>query len=619
MSINESISNLEAAINYAEFGWSLLPLCWPDENGLCGCGHGHQGKEVGKAPLIKGGHRGASSNVRQVREWWERWPRANIGVNLAKSGLIVVDCDSVDAVREAQALGVPKGVPYSLTGGGGVHFYYSNPTGILRRRTKWGRSGAIDLLSDGYVILPPSRHASGKTYRWRRAASGKLPSPPLWAIGALESMDGGHTLTAESIPHDVEDRARSVLRRVSMGWRQCFEEVANDRSERSAALALAAVEAGVTDILDVAAFVYQSASHQDKFRDRSDGWKDALRCARRALESRSTGAAYRGTYRIISARDLAAMNIPEPNWAVPGLIPQGVTLLAGKPKMGKSWMALQIAVATATGGKALGSIEVEPGAVLYLALEDTLRRLQSRLEKLQGARVELVGNRLSIDWGEFDPPEQLWFVTEWPRFDQGGVQAIDDWLSEHPDARLIVIDTLAKVRPTDKGSGNLYSEDYRAIEGLKSLVDRYNVAALVIHHLRKATSNDPLETISGSTGLTGAVDATLVLKRERTRADAELYVVGRDVEERELALSWDRDSARWTILGEAHEYKRSTARADIINVLRNASIPLSPSDVAEILNKSPNSIKKLMWQMSKDGQLVPNGDGLYSINPLEKW
>ena len=128
-------------------------------------------------------------------------------------------------------------------------------------------------------------------------------------------------------------------------------------------------------------------------------------------------------------------------------------------------------------------------------------------------------------------------ATEWPRLDEGGVEVLEDWLRDHPDARLIVIDTLAKVRPRIKGQ-NIYQEDYAALEELLSLAAEHSVAIIVVHHLRKMGADDPLDEISGSTGLSGEVDEALILKRERGRADAFLHVTGREIEEeRELPSS----------------------------------------------------------------------------------
>src|SRR5215207_710344 len=235
-----------------------------------------------------------------------------------------------------------------------------------------------------------------------------------------------------------------------------------------------------------------------------------------------------GVWRIlrnaVSATELMAIEFPEPRWIVPGIVPEGTTILAGKPKMGKSWLALGTSVAVAAGGVALGTKRVERGAVLYLALEDNPRRLQSRLKKL------LPGGAA---------PEGLELATEWPRLGDGGLDALEAWLNTHPDARLVVIDTLAKFRTGQTGK-SLYKEDYEAVEPLVELAAHHNVAILIVHHLRKLGADDPLDQVSGSMGLTGGADGALVLNRERGRADAYLYVTGRDIEEeKELALSWD--------------------------------------------------------------------------------
>ncbi|MGH3737200.1 MAG: AAA family ATPase, partial [Micromonosporaceae bacterium] len=127
--------------------------------------------------------------------------------------------------------------------------------------------------------------------------------------------------------------------------------------------------------------------------------------------------------------DLLAAEFPEPRWAVPDLIPEGVTLLAGQPKVGKSWLSLGLAVAVASGGKALGDIDVEPGAVLYAALEDTPRRLQDRLGRVLG--------------GQYPSPEarrNLEIVTTWD------TELVDRWLNETRGKRLLILDVLARVR-----------------------------------------------------------------------------------------------------------------------------------------------------------------------------
>jgi hypothetical protein len=298
----------------------------------------------------------------------------------------------------------------------------------------------------------------------------------------------------------------------------------------------------------------------------------------------------------VTAADLMASELPPVRWGVRGVLPEGVTLLAGKPKLGKSWLALGLCVAVAAGGVALGTRQVEQGDVLYLALEDNRRRLQKRLGKM------LCG----------PAPKGLEIATAWPKLDEGGVEALRAWLGEHPEARLVAVDTLAKIRQRTRGQ-NVYQEDYAALEELLPLAAEHEVAIVVVHHTRKMAAADPLDEISGSTGLTGGVDGVLVLKRDRGKADAVLHVDGRDIEEpAEFALKWDAETAGWTIVGDAEEYRMSEERKDIIGVLVEAGEFLSPGEVADVLGKPRNTIKQRLWRMAQDGQ-VENRNGEYGI------
>ena len=306
-----------------------------------------------------------------------------------------------------------------------------------------------------------------------------------------------------------------------------------------------------------------------------------------------------GRPKTFTAAELMAEELPEVKWVAPGLIPEGVTLLAGKPKLGKSWLAYGVAVAVASGGVALGTKPVERGEVLYLALEDNRRRLQKRLKKL------LAGDTA---------PEGLHIATEWPRMDEGGAKALGEWLEAVPGTRLVVVDILKRVRPRTSPNRSVYEADYEALEAMQGLAGEYGVGILVVHHARKLGAAGPLDEISGSTGLSGGADSILVLKRDRGRADAYLHVTGREIEEEaELALRWDAELASWTLAGDAEEYRVSQERQDISHVLENADEPMTPKEVAELLDKAPNAVKYLMWRMSKDGQLATVGKGRYTL------
>jgi AAA domain len=300
---------------------------------------------------------------------------------------------------------------------------------------------------------------------------------------------------------------------------------------------------------------------------------------------------------IISADKLAAMELPPVKYVVPGYIAEGVTVLAGRPKVGKSWMALGLAIAVASPtGHAFGSIPVEQGEVLYLALEDNMRRLKRRLNQM-------------LPSGSV--PARLGITVACPRLDRGGIEMIRTWVERHPGARLIVIDVLKKVRPEARVRDSLYDGDYQSIEPLKQLADECGIAILVLHHTRKMPADDPFDTVSGSTGLTGAADTVLVLARD-PQGGTTLYGRGRDIEEIETAVQFDGLDGSWTILGSANEIRLSDARSEILRTLRTAGEPMSPKEIADLTGQSHDAVRKLLTRMWKCGEVQKEKRGRYS-------
>lgn len=298
-----------------------------------------------------------------------------------------------------------------------------------------------------------------------------------------------------------------------------------------------------------------------------------------------------------TAAELMTMEFPPPKWAVPGLIPEGATLLVGAPKTGKSWMALGLAVAVATGGKALGTIDVDAGPVLYLALEDTPRRLQERLRKVLG---------------DVPPPDFLRFAIQWPPLLAGGEVLLDEWLSLNPSARLVIIDVLAKIRPP-MGGGNAYEADYRAISAVKTIADRHAVAAVIVHHDRKARSGDFMSDISGTQGLGGAADAALMLRRVRGSTDGALYLTGRDVEEAGLGLRFVPESGTWVLTGEpADDFGLADTRAAIVAYL-STNPGSTPKQVADGAQLDHDLAKQTLRRMVADGQAETGTRGRYYL------
>lgn len=232
-----------------------------------------------------------------------------------------------------------------------------------------------------------------------------------------------------------------------------------------------------------------------------------------------------------TAEQLMYETFPPVDYAVPGIVPEGLTLLVAPPKIGKSWMVLAFAVASAVGGRALQSIQVRQRPVLYLALEDGPRRLQSRLQRL-GVAIGAPG---------------LTFMTDVPA---GAHATISAYLDLHEGQRpLVIVDTLGKIKDVYNGNDS-YGADYKHTASLKALADGHpGSALLVVHHTRKGQSSDFVDTVSGTQGIAGAADTILTLQRDRNDGQAILNVTSRDAAEGQYGVTFSEGT--WTLEGSS--------------------------------------------------------------------
>jgi hypothetical protein len=311
-----------------------------------------------------------------------------------------------------------------------------------------------------------------------------------------------------------------------------------------------------------------------------------------ASTARSSEPIERAGIQSISATDLYALEIEPVTYIVEHFLTPGLTLLAGPPKSGKSFLSLDFGLAVAAGTDALDTLSVVPGTVLYVALEDSLTRLQRRLA-LFGA------------W-----PKRLHLATEMQPLDRGGIELLRFWLDEHADTKLVIVDTFGRVRPAGKRSENPYDADVKAVSPLQKIGLDYDLCVLLIHHSRKAPSEDPLEMVSGTTGITGTADTTMILQRARREHEAKLFVTGRDVEEQEWAMKFD--SGRWTLLGSSAEVQNNPLRREILDVVRRAPDGLTiMAIVNELKETNPemqgvnyDNVKQRIYDLRKAGALV---------------
>ena len=290
-----------------------------------------------------------------------------------------------------------------------------------------------------------------------------------------------------------------------------------------------------------------------------------------------------------TADELLTATFPEPRWAVPGIIPEGLSFLAGKSKVGKSWLCLQIAVAVATGGRVFGE-KVERGRVLYLALEDNARRIQERLQKQNAP-------------GGMD----ITFLTEWPRsLAAGGLADLQAEIAQG-GYRLVVLDTFSRVAG---GSDQMdVAEMTTVLAGLQRTAQIYTLAIVLVDHHRKNQGflSDPVDDVLGSRAKSAVADCLLGLYREQGKHEATLSMTGRDIEMRELAMAWDGLTCCWQALGEAGQVRKDSLKSEVLTAVREllalGELATNKSITAH-LDGDKGSVSRALADLVREGYVV---------------
>lgn len=313
--------------------------------------------------------------------------------------------------------------------------------------------------------------------------------------------------------------------------------------------------------------------------------------------------------RMFNGAWLDTQEFPALEYAVPGIIPEGLGVLVSPPKAGKSWLVCGIGLACAAGGLALGCIPVDKRPVLYLALEDGKRRLQSRSRSLMRGQPLPADIHFVI---KAKPSEVIPMMAEF----------LTRYGTEKP---IIILDTLGKARPARPAGTDLYAWDYAIGTQLKDTIDTAPGATLlVVHHTRKAESLDFVDSISGSHGIAGSADFVLVLSRKRHSDEARLSVTGRDVAEIEYALTttdglWKLagDDLSAAVVSESVRISdtvsdtRSATSVDIFNVVVSDTAPVSPAVVSETLGLDNDTVGRYLRRLAAEGLIERAGRGLY--------
>lgn len=566
----------------------------------------------------------AWAKVPRIREWEklqltaEELPRhfsetTNIGIHTGgpSGGLVDVDCDVNEAVSLAAVYLPATDRIHGRPGNPRSHWWYIAPDAryekfALPARDKDGRRAGetclIELRSDGHqTIVPPSRHPNGETYMWH--AKGEPTRVESGALHLAVARVAAGAALARAWPGEGS-RDDAALALTGMLLRAGWSVAEADRFVVAVAAAAGDEEAPrrakgrrTWGDLDAGRQVYGAPKLAELLADGAtvvEHVKRWLALPQRGIptqETRQIESVQEWQPTIQTASELMGKTLPPVRWAVKDIIAEGVTLLAGKAKKGKSTLMLHIGMSVAQGTIALGKLDTEAGDVLYLALEDNERRMQRRIRGMLGH-------------GE-NVPVGLQIAYQWLPLEQGGSEALERYLDAHPTVQMVIVDTLHHVRSAPRGNGNGYAEDYAACRELLRIAGARQIAIVVLTHLRKAPAEDPFDEINATGGLLAGVDNALVLRPAGGDGLMELHRRGREFEDDStLALRGDRKTLRWSFAGQAESIMRSAERQAIIDVLPSAGAMegMRPGEIAAALGKPVGAIRKLLYSLMHEGE-----------------
>jgi RecA-family ATPase len=306
----------------------------------------------------------------------------------------------------------------------------------------------------------------------------------------------------------------------------------------------------------------------------------------------------------MTARDLQEKKVAPPSFVVDGILPEGFSILAAMPKVGKTLFAQNISVSIASGMDAFGSVPVKKGRVLFLALEGSEGSMKSRFQKMLGDQK----------W-----PEELNLIRPpFPTLESGGMKTIEKVVNYHKDTRLIVVDPLQLFRGEGSGS-DAYQKDYEALGPLVEFCANTDVSVLAIHHANKRLrgSSNTLNYVTGSTAITAAADNVLFMDKSNTaHGQVEVSVIARDQERQELNFTLDEEQATWKPENTVVASAGTPERREILKIIEQSEEDaLGPQEIAERLGKNEKNVRSMLSKMRKKGEVTRPAYGEYTVPP----
>ena len=574
---------LAAALVYASMGLSVIPL-------------------RGKLPIFKNWPEVATTDCDTIQKWFQQQPDANLGIATGKkSNVFVMDIDprhGGDQTWDDQktAHKIPD-TWQDITGGGGLHVWFRYPNFSVKSCS--GILPGIDVRGDGgQVVAPPSIHPdTHKTYEWdglRPIQEQPIAEAPQWLLDLLvpaTTERKPHIELPLQIPHGVQHYTllslAGMLRRLGLGYAEilCTVLAVNDRR---------CEQPGPQKHIEqiVRSVMRYAPGEADLFRTATKLWR-MTRAVEHAKDEQLAVMRPRDAYSLMAAPPKEVTMIVEDCLHV------GCTILAGPPKVGKSYLSLGLGIGVATGGRFIGAREIlRPGRVAYWALEESETRTAKRLRQL----IETTSINL----------QNLEFMYALKPMFSGGLEDISAYCEKYrPD--VVVIDTLMAFVTGDKGSRrDVFRDDYREIKALSDLAQKYNCALIVVHHTNKLGGGG-IGAVAGSHGVTAAADCIWVMERQPQRR-ATLQMTGREVEDQAflIELILDRPIG-WNAVEQGDDVIMSEERQHILMLLRESG-PKSPKQISVEIGKNGMATRQLLYRMSGKGLILRDRNGSYVIS-----
>lgn len=303
----------------------------------------------------------------------------------------------------------------------------------------------------------------------------------------------------------------------------------------------------------------------------------------------------------ISAIDIEKMEFPPLFWIVNEILTTGLFLLVAKPKIGKSWMALNIAISVALGGMAMSFFKCNAADVIYIAYEDNMRRIQSRLLNISNQEKRT------------SSPANLYFysIGDFPQLNDGGLDHLNFLLEQYENTKLIIVDTYGRgTKQMKSRNHNAFLDDYEYGALLQEFAIKHDVCLLIIHHTRKLQSDDPYDDISGTNGIQAAADGLLVLKQQNGKTF--LHCRGKDIEENSYEVEFK--AGLWKIISKSEYLTNSVEQQELIDCFNSDPTKVfRTSELATITGKTDSNISHLCKKLMQSGHLIKVKNGCYRL------